>query len=42
VSDDAIEPKRWKMARAVVWSSIVLTAATFWSAVGTAILAWLR
>jgi len=42
VSDKVIEPKRWSLARAMVWSSIVLAAAAFWSVVGAAILAWLR
>ena len=42
MSDDALEPKRWKLARAFVWASIVLSAAVFWLAVGTSVVAWLR
>jgi hypothetical protein len=42
VSEKASEPKRWSWARAVVWSSIILAAAAFWSVVAAAILAWLR
>lgn len=42
MSDDALEPKRWKLARALVWSSIVLSAAVFWLVVGTSVVEWLR
>ena len=37
-----IEKKRWKLARAGVWSLIVIAAAAFWLAVGAGVLAWLR
>lgn len=42
MSDDANEPKRWKLARAAVWASLVFSAAVFWLAIGASVVAWLR
>lgn len=42
MSEDALEPKRWKLARAVVWAFIVLSAAVFWLVIGASVVAWLR
>lgn len=42
MSGAAKGPDRGGLARAVVWGSIVLAAALFWSALGALALAWLR
>jgi hypothetical protein len=42
VNGTTMEPKRWKLARAAVWTAILAAAAAFWLAVGAGVLAWLR
>jgi hypothetical protein len=42
MSGAAVEPKRWKLARAAVWGAILLGTALFWLAVAAGSLTWLR
>jgi hypothetical protein len=42
MSGAAAEPKRWKLARAVVWGAILLGTALFWLAIAAGSLTWLR